>query len=521
MRRNNFFNLNDDESINEDYPGLAGVLMDELARRANFTWRDSFVMLDRPVDGRSFTDLLEWTTLTYDLSVNWWTWTSERRSLGIDFPIPWYDASIMIVGKKDKDANKDKFDILSIFAPFDLGVWLMIVLTMITSGLLYFFMEVMDPATDRSQLQFNPLSSIFLASFAFTGHFSFEPRTMPARLFGFSLTFLALIIGSAYTANLASFLVVKNTPKLEIQSLKHAVSLGMKLCTYKDTAEEKMVLDAFPQANMDRKSTEQQSFWGVHGIVPEVASLTTTASYIDDTDLCDFAITSYSSWRFWSQNQDTNPGCRLGWVGRKFNDVPAGFATLHDSGDYCTSFINDVLNLHLDEMRSSNFIDMAWKNHIVRTATTEQECQDTPPPPKKAGNPTDLKLKNLGGIFIIHFIFCFITLLMTISNKYLKMFSCHRNKNNKKTKNTQENNDGKAPIEERKTDGDINDDVLKAFYDQTESEQFRIIQRINNNDKFEEFIRDSSSRQSHLEKQMSLVIELLKDKNENNESVSC
>ena len=142
FRANKYFQL-DGDNVDASYPGLTGVLMDELARRAKFTWRNSFATVGTPIDGRSFTELLDWTTETYDISVNWWTWSSSRRSLGINFPESWYDASIIMVSKVDNE-DEAKFSAFSWLTPFDRDVWLMILTTIIFSGMVYFFLTKID-----------------------------------------------------------------------------------------------------------------------------------------------------------------------------------------------------------------------------------------------------------------------------------------------------------------------------------------------------------------------------------------
>jgi hypothetical protein len=65
VQEGSFFNMKDGK-IDEDYPGLVAVLLDEICRRAGCTWRDTYATHGRPAEGISFTDLLVWGTDTYD-----------------------------------------------------------------------------------------------------------------------------------------------------------------------------------------------------------------------------------------------------------------------------------------------------------------------------------------------------------------------------------------------------------------------------------------------------------------------
>ena len=71
-------------------PGLQAVILDEIAKRGQFTWRNSFAAVeDSPVDGTTYTDLLNWTTIHYDIMISWWLPNNERKNMGINFLEPW------------------------------------------------------------------------------------------------------------------------------------------------------------------------------------------------------------------------------------------------------------------------------------------------------------------------------------------------------------------------------------------------------------------------------------------------
>jgi len=78
------------------------LMMDEVARRENFTWRNSFAVNEfSPIENETdFSDLLSWTTNTYDISGDWWQHTFQRASQGVVFSTGWYDASLLLVGTK-------------------------------------------------------------------------------------------------------------------------------------------------------------------------------------------------------------------------------------------------------------------------------------------------------------------------------------------------------------------------------------------------------------------------------------
>jgi hypothetical protein len=76
-----------DGSVPEENPKLDVRMLDELAVRAGFTWRDSFgaVILDDGFNA-TFNDILDWSTESFDLSAMLWTRTRERINSGNIFP---------------------------------------------------------------------------------------------------------------------------------------------------------------------------------------------------------------------------------------------------------------------------------------------------------------------------------------------------------------------------------------------------------------------------------------------------
>jgi hypothetical protein len=165
-----------------------------------------------------------------------------------------YDGSIIMVTKKEAAGNDEEgFNAVSWLAPFDNYVWLMIVVTIFASAVLYWSLEVLNPESDRhagKYQQIDPietlwmlatyvsfldcnillelvpwtvfslshliyfsrllfacllaclLACLFVCFSAFAGQLQFDPQTAPARLFTFSIAFWALLMCAAYTGAL-------------------------------------------------------------------------------------------------------------------------------------------------------------------------------------------------------------------------------------------------------------------------------------------------------------------------------
>jgi len=195
-----FFTLVDGK-IKEKDPGLYAVIMDELAERAGFEWRNSFAAID-PVDpevdgNATWSDMLEWEVQNFDIAADYWGRSEERIARGISFPKGWYDGSIILATSLEPDDDKGFTSYWGFLEPFDVGVWIAIIAIIIFTGLMYFVLERLNFQSDELALEEDLLAATFFSALTFTGHYEFQPNTHSARILGLSWTFWALIISSA------------------------------------------------------------------------------------------------------------------------------------------------------------------------------------------------------------------------------------------------------------------------------------------------------------------------------------
>lgn len=85
-----FFTLNEDGVIDSQNPGLFAIVMDELARRAKFSWRNSYgvvLPIDTETDGnKTWSDLLEWGVETFDIFAGKFDKSAARMKREVSFP---------------------------------------------------------------------------------------------------------------------------------------------------------------------------------------------------------------------------------------------------------------------------------------------------------------------------------------------------------------------------------------------------------------------------------------------------
>ena len=83
------YQLTTDRTIDETKPPMGIRVMDELARRARFEYRNSFGMVRQPVGTETYDDVLYWAAGVYDLLGEWFIHDLERIENSIMFPFGW------------------------------------------------------------------------------------------------------------------------------------------------------------------------------------------------------------------------------------------------------------------------------------------------------------------------------------------------------------------------------------------------------------------------------------------------
>eukprot|EP00539_Tryblionella_compressa_P012379 CAMPEP_0178814232 /NCGR_PEP_ID=MMETSP0746-20121128/186_1 /TAXON_ID=913974 /ORGANISM="Nitzschia punctata, Strain CCMP561" /LENGTH=357 /DNA_ID=CAMNT_0020475131 /DNA_START=166 /DNA_END=1239 /DNA_ORIENTATION=- len=262
---------------------------------------------------------------------------------------------------------------------------------MVLAGLVYQWMEWINNDSDRQDLQDKPTETIYFAALSFNGDIKFEPSTNYARAFVLTLAFWGLIMSSAYTANLASFLVAQNTPVLQIETVGQAVASNIPMCVIDGTAAMEEILDVFPQARFVPFSAETPNDI-FHGVL---------------NGTCTIAITPLFFWDLAKRNRTVNVGCQLGWIGRTFKFVKSGFVTRSDSGTSCTNLIRDVLSVHIGEMSDEGVVADIQRDYLrsVQTIDCDAGNEGNEVSEGDAGGTSELNpklsLNDLGGLFII------------------------------------------------------------------------------------------------------------------------
>ena len=432
--------------IDETNPGLIAEVLDEIGRRGNFTWRNSYgytpspekVVADPDSGGiainKTWTDLLLWSTQNYDLSADEWFHTNERMKMGITFPEGFVDVSIVLADKVDDNDDESKgFSFLwSWTKPFNGSVWAMIVGTAIVSGLIYGILETShdtldehfdhfigsnpdnsptaatddgDRSNDKTTTISHLTTSLYGIVLIYFQHVILYPKTIPGKIMVCSIGFWSLIMVATYTANLASFFVIQNTPDVTINSIQDAIDHGMSMCLYEGISIQEWVNKYYPK--------------GIY--IPKPGPYGHFDALFDG--VCDLAVVSVNAIQRASVLKDVNRNCQLQQIGRVIQFQQGGFALKADSGTKCTSLIQDVFHVHLSDMRYDGTLLKLTKKYLSNMQ--EMTCNDGDSTDGGGGSINDnrsleeaiLSLKEMSGAFMNHAIALLMAVLFGISSR--------------------------------------------------------------------------------------------------------
>lgn len=144
----------------------------------------------------------------------------------------------------------------------------------------------------------------------------------------------------------------------------------------------------------------------------------------DDEEPCDLAITGKTFFDESVKNDELNQGCQLTWAGDILEPVPAGLVTAVDTGSNCTSLISYVLDIHMNEMKTRN--DTEKSNYkqkldefVNRNTKDVKKCSKNGAADGEETQSLSLDISDVGGIFVVHLLACFVSLSLAAGQYYL------------------------------------------------------------------------------------------------------
>ncbi|CAJ1959955.1 unnamed protein product [Cylindrotheca closterium] len=346
-----FFQYDPDEELSFSNPGgMVASILDELAKRAGFSWRNSFVAYTTNTTDTLFgtgrgkwDNMLNWTTSNFDLSVDKWFLTTARLESEIVFLHSWFDATLILVDQGDVT----DFNLFGFAAPFDRYVWLCIVATIVFSAGFMMFIDHMERG--RNDRSWNTWigDHLYLSNMAFSQNFTYDtPRSGAGRIFLSTFSFWSMLIGATYTANLAS-LLVENALASSVDSVKAAMDADLSICIHDGSASQTIMTVMYPSI----------------AIYDKVIKTSTPLEMYEKlaTQQCDILVGTRQEFQILSVQEKY--GCKLVKAGPEIQQGSASFAIKFDPLS-CDSVLAYVLNIHLHAMSIDGNMTKYWDSYI-------------------------------------------------------------------------------------------------------------------------------------------------------------
>lgn len=367
-------------------------LMREAARRGDFELLED-VAPDIPAVFGNWTEYMHWGVDHYDIFSDWWAVTAETLDQDIVFPFGFLDMSKILVVQMP-DSGLSFVDLaFSFLAPFHWSLWITLVAACFFAGIVFLLLErghnEFDMDLEQASFIQAMIHSVWLSCVMLTGAGAFCPRTIQGKVFTFFWSFLVLLLVAAYTANLASYMVVKNTPTSEIQSLDDARRLGIRLCI-PDLYDE-----VFERLRRDHPSLRTKAVtleWG-----------TDYFQSIRD-GVCDAVLMTIFEWEAMKSQSLYHKDCDMLYPGRPFWTTGGGFPIRRDTSVHCTSFLNEVLGAIMAQMDNEGYMSQEFETYLERKQ--DVTCDDSGGEEERA-----LSVSNMMGGFGI---FALVSLLIVL-----------------------------------------------------------------------------------------------------------
>jgi hypothetical protein len=406
--------------INAKDPGLLVTVMDEVSRRAQFQWRNTFgtfTSLNDQDGNKTWTDILLWSIHVFDISGEVWSRSIERINKGVSYPTGWYDSSIVLAETvQPKDTTKLGND-WAFLNPFSLPVWLLLCGFVGITGLLYWGLELLNPESDDQSTNDTPITCIYHAAMVVTGNFGFHPKTHAARFLSFSWTFWVLFVVSAYVANLASHLVTKTVKVYRIDSVADALRQNSAVCVEEGASVESILKKSYPTLRLVPKPVTEDVFTSLR-IHPRDGG-------------CDVAAFKRNGVRLYQRSSTVNYDCTLAMSKGVELIIPAGMATAIDTGKFrCTSLISSVLDYHLLNMIEDGFIENAWMAHLSKVGSINCFASTNQAQGGSLGSSaSSLEIGDVSGLFWLHVVLSLTAVAISLF-PFVRFHDAKRNKQN-------------------------------------------------------------------------------------------
>jgi len=309
--------------------------------------------------------------------------TSARKFNGLLLPVPIFDASASLVTKTSTKTDTVIDSFFSFSDPFDGGLWGLIIGCAVFTALVVQVLSRGREKRHHKSLYRELLRRVWDGLLLFTGQGSFEVKDPLARTVVLSWSFVVLITVASYTANLAQFLLAKESTIYGVQSFDQALEDKVELC-YLDWWPMASIMD---NVHPNLKMQSAGNSYSVGPLIEQVRNGTCVGALHSNFDLA-----------FGVYNSDYNPDCDLEVIDDNIYYLEASFVVNGGARlANCSSFLSQALSAFFHYRVQDGTVgdlldDFYWDKNTARCSLDDDDDDSA----------TELTAADMSGIFLLH-----------------------------------------------------------------------------------------------------------------------
>lgn len=232
-----------DPTAKHGWVGYDIDLLERIAKHLEFTFEIHDGGELQP--GESYTDLLVRTMDTADLWLSWWLRDRERMN-ATAMLFGHVDASPVLVAPPPIRVNEEQILLESLWTfmmPFSWDLWLCLATMVVLSGCVDWLLERGSGGRLTSSI-YEYFGGVLWGGFQ-------DPNTRLSAMYQVCVSLTILIVVSAYTANLASYMTLKRIPAHRFGSVEELIASKQSVCTVGSYAMQSTLEKLYPTLAFD------------------------------------------------------------------------------------------------------------------------------------------------------------------------------------------------------------------------------------------------------------------------------
>ena len=371
----------------KSWTGLEVELLETLSRLAGFTYE--YVMISGLVNSTNYTKHLIRAMHEHDLvACGYWMMTPRRLAAGATSPYGFLETNIYLVTAPPLVEDFTLKVVLSCLTPFSPALWATFVALTIGTGIV--FRKIEGEGEEKPEKHAKRRLKRSLTDYAdaiydsmghFTGANGFVPKTPAGKILMTSWAWCSVFLLSAFTANLASFLVVKATLKADFGSMEEALAQHRSISMSRGWPQHAW----FSHAHPDYAQT-----------IPTMESLEDMGRKIVNRTY-DAALLGKFEMDKITHDPSVNPKCTLTHVGEPVLRTRGGWVVLQDMDTSCTLLVREVLEIWFLRLEMEGRLGRFMWNTLHRKHSCAAVMKSKPQDDLKP-----LYVQNVLGILLLH-----------------------------------------------------------------------------------------------------------------------